>query len=263
MLVGNKNSLWGKGAIIDNSFNINYLNAVYDYVDDISSISSSNSGLNITANGMIMYLLNTNLDTVIQYTLNIPFDTRSRVFVGSFFIGGNNYGMCFNNNYTKFYTSSSGVIKEFDLSTAYLISSATFLQQINLPEVSISTNIKFNNSGSYFYVSDFGNKRVIQYNVSSTYNISTLTFKELFTHNKIFPYGLSFNNDFSKMYISNDEIIDYVYQYNLSTNELVSTASFDSQLEIISGAGRGILWSSDGNYFYHLQTNNIYRYSII
>ena len=263
MLVGNKNSVWGKGEIIDNSFNINYLNAVYDYVDDISSISNANSGAHITENGMIMYLLNTTLDTVIQYTLNTPFDTRSRVIVDSFFIGGNNNGMCFNNDYTKFYTSSSGVIKEFDLSTAYLISSATFLQQINLPEVSISTNIKFNNSGSYFYVSDFQNKRIVQYNTSSTYNVSTLTFKELFTHNITNPYGLYFNNDFSKMYISNDENKDNVYQYDLVSNELVSTASLSSQLEIVAGSSRGVLWSSYGNYFYHLQTNNIFRYSII
>ncbi|WP_149304988.1 cadherin domain-containing protein [Pareuzebyella sediminis] len=79
-----------------------------------------------------------------------------------------------------------------------------------------------------------------------------------------YPYGLAFNDDGSKMFVSgifSSEIAEYA----LSTPYDVSTASYTASLTGMSGRTTGINFNNDGTKVYYASGNsgsNIYEYSL-
>jgi DNA-binding beta-propeller fold protein YncE len=79
------------------------------------------------------------------------------------------------------------------------------------------------------------------------------------------PFGVSFNNDGSKMYMVGT-VTDSVFQYTLSTGFDISTASYDSVSFSVASqeaSPRGLAFKSDGAKMYVVGngTQSIYQYS--
>jgi sugar lactone lactonase YvrE len=82
----------------------------------------------------------------------------------------------------------------------------------------------------------------------------------------IFPYGIAFNNDGSKMYMVGNAN-KRVFQYTLSTPFDLATASYDSvsfSLAAQDANPRGIAFNSDGSKMYMLGLTNktVYQYTL-
>ena len=92
------------------------------------------------------------------------------------------------------------------------------------------TEIAFNNDGTKMYVMGLDSGCVVyQYSLSTAFDVSTASYDSVsFSVNSQSPYsyGLSFNDDGTKMYVLGNT--GSIYQYSLSTAFDLSTASYDS-----------------------------------
>jgi hypothetical protein len=89
--------------------------------------------------------------------------------------------------------------------------------------------ILFKPDGTKMYMLGSDTDTVYEYDLSTAFDITTASYQrsKSVTTEDIFPTGIAFNSDGTKMYITGN-VNDSVYQYSLSTAYDVSTASYDS-----------------------------------
>ena len=136
-------------------------------------------------------------------------------------------GLAFNNDGTKMYHAGNddNAVKEYHLSTAYDVSTATYQGDSEQLTVTSQTNepfgITFNNDGSKLYVA--GNSNVYQYSLSTAYDVSTGSYDSVsFATGDNTSCGIRFNNDGTKLFVAgfaggNIEEIHLSTAYDLST----------------------------------------------
>jgi hypothetical protein len=117
---------------------------------------------------------------------------------------------------------SQDFIYEYDLSTAWDISSASFLQKQYVNEDESPQAIFLKPDGTKIFVAGVGNSTLFQYTLSPAYDITSLTLDEQFTLASA-GSGLLFSTDGSKFYIT-VQATDTVIEYTMSVNWDVSTA---------------------------------------
>tara|TARA_R110000772_G_scaffold185326_1_gene296500 strand:- start:474 stop:1706 length:1233 start_codon:yes stop_codon:yes gene_type:complete len=156
--------------------------------------------------------------------------------------------------YVLGYTASS--VHEYDLSTAWAVNTADFLQSFNVSaQAGAPTDVSFKPDGTKMYVLGSAGDVVVEYNLSSAWNVSTASYlqSKSVVAQEIDPSSLSFKPDGTKMYVLGNNGDD-VNEYNLSTAWDVSTATF---LQLFSVAGqeitpRGLSFKPDGTKMYVL-----------
>ena len=168
-------------------------------------------------------------------------------------------GIFFKPDGTKLYTCgfSNDTVTEYDLSTAWDISSAAFNQSFSISgQEGSSRQVFFKPDGTSMYIIGVISDTVHQYTLSTAWDISSASYaSKSFSVNSedTAPAGLSFKSDGTKMYVSGSSSgNNNVYQYTLSTAWDVSTASYDSVSFTATGVSalRGVWLSSDGTYMY-------------
>ena len=158
-------------------------------------------------------------------------------------------------------------IYEFALSSAYDASTLSFTTAtslVRIPNAEVQTagyynaygrsfftksqaglstieGISFNNNGTQLFAVDSHHARIMQYALSSAYDVTTLSFvKELDVSIKgKTPVAITFNNDGSKMFIienggNYEQNITggKINEYALSTNYDIATATFTTSLDV-------------------------------
>ncbi len=139
-------------------------------------------------------------------------------------------GLAFNNDGTRmFHGGNDGdAIKEYHLSTAYDVSTASYQGDAQKLDVSGQTDepfgLTFNNDGTKLYVSGgLGAGKVFQYTLGTAYDVSTQTGSVVeFAAGDTRPCGIRFNNDGTKLFVAgfnggNIEEIHLSTAYDLST----------------------------------------------
>ena len=160
---------------------------------------------------------------------------------------------------------------QYSLSTAFDLSTASY------DSVSFSVNsqdgspygIHFNTDGTKMYILGDSSNSVYQYTLTTGFNLSTASYSNVsfsVASQDTNPYGLSFNNDGTKMYIVGGNN-DRIYQYSLSTGFDLSTASYASvSLHVTSQdtVPFGLAFSSNGTKMYLLGLTNdtVFQYSL-
>ena len=146
--------------------------------------------------------------------------------------------LTFNNDGTKMYTSSMRAgatgdrLYEYDLTTAYNISTATLRTSINVGTYSgSSTNIHgamqvvFNNDGTKMFIADH-HKTIIEWTLTTPYDIDTASTtynagQGYDTNaNQKRPTSVAFNNDGTKMFVTGNhkaENPQSIHEYTLDT----------------------------------------------
>jgi len=139
-------------------------------------------------------------------------------------------GIFFKPDGTKMYLCSrvTDALHEYDLSTAWDVTSASFLQTDVFPpgsHVSNPQGMFFRANGTKMYVYDATNKRIEEYDLSSAWDISSSTHNDHFdvTSELVNCYGISFKPDGTKMFLA--DAIEDIHEYALSTAWDVTTAS--------------------------------------
>ncbi len=179
----------------------------------------------------------------------------------------NPYDMIFNGDGTVLYVlgKADGDINQYDLSTAYDVSTAVF-SAIALSVVSEDISprsILFNGDGSRLFVLGLTTNAIFQYNLSSNYDISTANFVATVLNvnaEEASPTSMIFNGDGSKLYVTG--LGNDINQYYLSTAYDVSTTSFTSiALDISTQVSnpRSMVFADNGTELYILGSTGTVR----
>jgi len=190
-------------------------------------------GLFFKPDGLKMYVTGYSGDAVYEYDLSTAWDISTTSFLQSFSVASQDtspYGLFFKPDGLKMYVVgySGDAVHEYDLSTAWDISTTSFLQSFSVASQEVGpTGIFFKPDGTKMYVVGSSGDDVNEYDLSTAWDVSTASFVQSFSVSlqESSPSGVSFKPDGTKMFVSGFSGED-VDQYELSTPWDVSTASF-------------------------------------
>jgi hypothetical protein len=139
----------------------------------ISAQDGASTGLYFKDDGTKAFIIGATNDDIFEYTLSTAWDVSTLSFVDSFDFSGkvttNPRGPAFGNGGTKFYITgtASDQIHQYNMSTAWDVSTATFNQSIDVPvSLQDGRGIFFRSNGNNFYLNS-NTLSVYQYNLSN------------------------------------------------------------------------------------------------
>jgi DNA-binding beta-propeller fold protein YncE len=267
-------------------------NAVYEYdlatAWDVStasflqtfSVSAQETfptGVFFRDDGLKMYVIGSSGDDVNEYTLATAWDISTASFLQTFSVSAQEaspQGVFFKPDGLKMYVvgSSGRDVNEYNLATAWNVSTASFLQVFSVSaQESSPSGIFFKPDGLKMYVSGSSGDDVNEYNLATAWNVSTASFLQVFSVSaqETGPTGVFFRGDGLKMYVIGS-IGDAVYEYNLATAWNVSTASWIAPAGSYFGVAaqdtspQGVFFKPDGlkMYMIGLQTDAVREYNL-
>ena len=196
---------------------------------------SALTGLFFKSDGTKMYVLDATSDAVNEYTLSTAWDITTASWVYKFYVSSQENAptsLFFKPDGTKMYVigTTGDDVNEYDLSTAWDVSTASYLQVKSIQaEDYVPVGLFFKSDGTKMYVlGDTGND-VNEYTLSTAWNVSTASYVQRFvvSSQASYPVNLSFNSDGTKMYVIGHNGQSYtIHEYGLSTAWNVSTASY-------------------------------------
>jgi len=223
-----------------------------------------------------MFVVGMSQNKIFEFDLTTGFDVSTATknsnecsFIG---LGDDVVDIDFNSDGTKLFLvdqhqgGNDETIEEFDLSTAYDVSSCTHVEEHFKGDFVGSVGIEFDASGTKLFIyNTAGTDSIKQYSLSSPYNLSnpTLQKQSTGTSDKNFqtiesqPSGFTFSSDGSKMFITGKNK-DKVQEFNLSTPFDLSSVSRTNGYDIsgqIAAVG-GVSFSADGLKMFVLDSDN-------
>ena len=179
-------------------------------------------GMFFKDDGTKMYIVGSSGDSVESWTLSTAWDISTGSYDSVAFStlaqDNDNKGLFFKPDGTKMYLCGrvSTKIHEYNLSTAWDISTASFNQSSNSFSAYETTPeaLSISPDGNTLYLLGSGNDKVYEFSLSSSHDISSLTFVQDFSiaSQETTPQGMFFKDDGSKMYVvgyGNDTIYQY------------------------------------------------------
>ena len=221
--------------------------------------------LTFKPDGTKMYVMGTAGDDVNEYDLGTAWDVSTAIFLQTFSVAAQEIaptGLFFKPDGTKMYVigTTGDDVNEYDLGTAWDVSTASFLQTYN--GTASETNpsaIFFKPDGTKMYVVGTTGDDVREYDLSTAWNVSTASFLQTFSVSaqESAPQGLFFKPDGTKMYVMGSAGDD-VNEYDLSTAWDVSTASYLQSFVVGATAPTGLFFKPDGTQMYVMgQTSDV------
>jgi len=188
----------------------------------VSAQDSVPTDVKFKPDGSVMYVLGSSGDDVNQYSLSTPWDISTASFVQLFLVSGQETvpsGLEFKPDGTKMYIvgSTGDDVNEYNLSTAWDISTASFVQIFSVAaQESAPQAIAFRPDGLRMFILGEVSDSIHQYDLSTPWNISTATFSKSLTvmYLETIPTGLAFKADGTKLYLVG-QTADTVYELSL------------------------------------------------
>jgi len=219
--------------------------AVYSTVFSISGQDTGPNGLFFRADGTKMYVLGQTNDAVFQYTLRTPWSVATASYESiSFSVATQETsptGLSFRPNGLSMYVvgSTGDAVYQYTLSTAWNVSTATFLQSFSISgQESTPTAVTFTSDGSRMFVMGTTGDDVNVYDLTTPWDISTSAFVNVFSvaGQDTSPTGIYIKPDGTKMYITG-QANDTVYQYTVPSIDIqltgqTSVAALDVQQDL-------------------------------
>ena len=172
-------------------------------------------------------------------------------------------GVVFNPDGTKMFISgmSQNKVMEFDLTTGFDVSTATINSNecSHLGKDGNVVDLRLNSNGTKLFLVGYDNKIILEYSLSTAYNVSTCSYENtFFSGDGLKPRSMAFNTNGTKLFIY-DQNGDYsVKQYSLNSaydltnatlvKEYTGTAS--KTLKDIESFAQGMAFSADGTKMY-------------
>lgn len=225
---------------------------------------SNNTYLNVdfSSNGTRMYISyyhsTSSFQPPEQYNLSTPWDISTAVpKVKKLYVTAeeaNVYGVYVKSDGTKLYIvgDSGDEINEYDLSTAYDVSTASHNQAFSVSaQETTPRGVEFKTDGTKMYVVGVSGDNVNEYNLSTAWDISTASYNQSFSVSaqETLPASVRFKPDGTKMFITGPAGDD-INEYNLSTAWDVSTASYVQNFATGDSYQIGVTFSDDGTKMY-------------
>lgn len=195
--------------------------ATYVQNFSVSSQDLTPSGIYFDYNASNFYVVGTGNDRVYAYTIK-GFSVAAQDTIPT--------GLFFKPDGTKMYIAGSqgDDVNEYDLSTAWDITTATYLQNFSVAaQEAIPFDLFFKPDGTKMYILGLSGLDVNEYSLSSAWDVSTASYVQNFSISARdnSPQGLFFKPDGTKMYFLGGQN-DSVYEYTLSTPWDISTATY-------------------------------------
>jgi DNA-binding beta-propeller fold protein YncE len=216
-------------------------------------------GVSFKSDGTKMYVIGYGADSVFEYNLSTAWDVSTASYLQNFSVStqeGSAAGLFFKSDGTKMYVIGYGSdkVNEYNLSTAWDVSTASYSQNFSVAtEDTLPTGLYFKPDGTRMYIIGFSADKVVQYNLSTAWDISTASYNQNFSVSAQdgLPMDLFFKSDGTKMYVvggSGDDI----NEYSLSTAWDISTASYVRNFSVSAqeGSPAGLFFKPDGTKMY-------------
>ncbi len=215
--------------------------------------------------GTKMYVIGSTGDNVYEYNLTVAWDISTASFLQLFSVAAQELvptGVFFKPDGTKMYVigSTGDDVNEYDLSTAWDVSTASFLQLFSVAaQETVPTGVFFRDDGTKMYVIGASGRDVNEYDLSTAWDVTTASFLQLFSvaAQETVPTGVFFKPDGTKMYVIGSSGDD-VNEYNLSIAWDVTTASFLQLFSVNAQetSPQDVFFKPDGTKMYVIGTNN-------
>jgi sugar lactone lactonase YvrE len=226
----------------------------------------SPEGIFFKPDGTKMYITGFNGDEVNEYNLSTAWDISTASYLQNFSVATQATSptdLFFKPDGTKMYVldnpgTGTDYIYEYDLSTPWDISTASYLQFRAVTEETSPDGIFFKPDGTKMYVTGATGDDVNEYNLSTAWDITSETFVQTFSvaSQEINPSSLFFKDDGTTMYVIGTTSSN-VNQYALATPWDISTASYVQNFSVAGqGTGaQGIFFKPDGTQFFVISSN--------
>tara|TARA_R110000851_G_scaffold19436_4_gene59847 strand:+ start:2047 stop:3219 length:1173 start_codon:yes stop_codon:yes gene_type:complete len=278
--VGSSFALEITGAAVTVGYDI--ANAAYDSKSfSVSSQEANPRSTTFKPDGTKMYVVGNNNNTVYQYSLSTSFDAStasydtisSNISTNS---GPYSYSLTFNPDGTKMYTigqlQSSPYdyrIYQYTLSTAWDLSTTTYdtLFAFAYGTYGVSTGFCFNNNGTKFYLTSNTGDSILQWSLSTAYDVSTASYDSVtfsVAGQTTTPSSIAINTSGTKIIVlgANDNAL---FEYDLSTAFSLSTASYNNvSLSVSSPTAAtksNMVFNPDGSKMYLTASGVIYQWT--
>ena len=236
--------------------------ASFSQLFSISTQETIPHGLYFEPNGASFYIVGASSDTVYKYAL------------GGFIVAAQETqpeGLFFKPDGTKMYII--GVIgddvNEYDLSTAWDVSTASYLQNFSVAAQDTKpTELFFKPDGLKMYILGDAGDDINEYDLSIAWDVSSASYLQNFSVSaqEAVPKGLFFRPDGLKMYVVGRSTSDSVYEYDLSTAWDVSSASYLQNFNVAAQdtSPVGVFFKPDGlkMYVVGLIGDAVYEYDL-
>ena len=216
-------------------------------------------GIFFKPDGTKMYVLGQTGDDVNEYDLSTAWDISTASYLQNFSVSAEEatpQGIFFKPDGTKMYVVGSigDDVNEYDLSTAWDVTTASYLQNFSIAAQETSpTGIFFKPDGTKMYVLGQTGDDVNEYDLSTAWDISTASYLQNFSvaAQETTPTGIFFKPDGTKMYVIG-AIGDGVNEYDLSTAWDISTASYLRNFSVAAQETNptGVFFKPDGTKMY-------------
>lgn len=251
----------------------------YNQSFGVSSQDTSPMDVFFKPDGLEMYLLGNQNNSVYQYNLTTAWDISTASYDQSFSVSSQEsspQGLSFKSNGTKMFVLGHGGddLNEYDLSTAWDISTASYSQNksVNVMRFVGSGGGEFKPDGTAFFTAHSSNTEgVFKHDLSTAWDVSTMTSVPattdffLFTDSLFAPQGMFISPDGTDFYWC-DDVLNRVNQYSISTAWDVSTLSSVGNKSVGSQDGKpfGVFFKSDGTKMYLCGNSNdtIFQYTL-
>ena len=230
----------------------------------VAAQDTSPSGMFFKPDGTKMYVVGGVGQDVNEYDLSTAWGISTAVYLQNFSVAAQDtfpQGLFFKPDGTKMYVvgQTGRDVNEYDLSTAWNISTASYLQNfsVNAQETQ-PTGVFFKPDGTKMYVVGFTGDDVNEYDLSVAWDISTASYLQNFSvaAQETTPQDVFFKPDGTKMYIVGS-VGDDVNEYDLSTAWNISTASYLQNFSVAAQetTPQGLFFKDDGTKMFVVGTS--------
>jgi len=243
----------------------------------ISAQDTIPSGITFNNNGTKMFILGRQGDDVNEYTLSTGFDVSTAAYSQAFSVSAQETEpseLAFNTDGTKMFIVgfTGDDVNEYALSTAFNISTATFVDSFSVSaQASAPTGLAFNTDGTKMYVLDNASNNISQYSLSTGFDVSTASYSQTFsiTSQETSGTGLAFNTDGTKMFVIGTAA-DSVLEYSIGTSvtptgyqPVHTTASTDTTYWTDINSMTADQNAGDGEVYYAISTDDRTTWTVI
>ena len=248
-------------------------NASYDSVSfSVAGEETAPNAMFFGSVGTKLYVTGSSGDDVNEYDLSSAWDVSSASYVQNFSVSTQDTaptGLFFKDDGSKMYVvgASGDAVNEYDLSSAWDISTASYSQNFSVSaQDTIPRDLFFKPDGLEMYIVGLSGVDINQYTLSAAWDISTASYSQNFSVSaqEATPTSLFLSPNGDKLFllgISGDD----VNEYNLSTAWDISSASYVQNFSVSAQetAPTGIFFKSDGSKMYIVGSGSdtIYQYS--
>ena len=251
--------------------------ATYSQNFSVSAQDTDPRGLAFNNDGTKMFVVGAAGDDVNEYALSTGFDVSTASYSQNFSVAGQDTSpgsIAFNTDGTKMFIvgTSGDDINEYTLSTGFDISTASFVDSFSVAaQESSPYGVAFNNDGTKMFVIGAVAEDVIEYALSTAFDVSTATYVQIFSVSAqdTSPIAVAFNNTGTKMFVvglTGTDINEYVlgsdyypsgYHAVYTTNSTDSTYWTDiNSMTVDEDAGAG-------SVYYAVSTDDRTTWSVI